>query len=77
VCAAFGSPRDPLGNREDRRCGIRRRVASDAQSSLPAHRARGSRSCIPGVLVLDLISVAAVIAVFVVVGLIAKGVEKL
>jgi len=31
----------------------------------------------PGVLVLDLIYVAAIIAVFVVVGLIAKGVEKL
>jgi hypothetical protein len=37
--------------------------------------ARGS--AFPGVLVLDLISVIAVIAVFVVVGLIAKGVEKL
>ena len=35
------------------------------------------RTCIPGVLVLDLIYVIAIIAVFVVVGLIAKGVEKL
>jgi hypothetical protein len=46
-------------------------------ATLPARRARGSRSCIPGVLVLDLIYVAAIIAVFVVVGIIAKGVEKL
>ena len=47
------------------------------KSVLPAaaSAARGTR--IPGVLVLDLIYVAAIIAVFVVVGLIAKGVEKL
>jgi len=45
--------------------------------TLPARRDRGQRTCIPGVLVLDLIYVAAIIAVFVVVGLIAKGVEKL
>jgi len=45
--------------------------------TLPARRARGRRTCIPGVLVLDLIYVAAIIAVFVVVGIIAKGVEKL
>ena len=46
---------------------------------MPAARRRvcGSRTRIPGVLVLDLIYVAAIIAVFVVVGLIAKGVEKL
>ena len=40
-----------------------------------ASAARGP--AFPGVLVLDLIYVAAIIAVFVVVGLIAKGVEKL
>ncbi|WP_235508210.1 hypothetical protein [Agromyces sp. Soil535] len=45
--------------------------------TLPARCARGRRTCIPGVLVLDLIYVAAIIAVFVVVGIIAKGVEKL
>ena len=45
--------------------------------TLPARRVRGRRSEIPGVLVLDLIYVIAIIAVFVVVGLIAKGVEKL
>ena len=39
--------------------------------------ATGRRTRTPGVLVLDLIYVAAIIAVFVVVGLIAKGVEKL
>ena len=38
---------------------------------------RPAASRIPGVFVLDLIYVAAIIAVFVVVGLIAKGVEKL
>ena len=42
-----------------------------------AFAARGPRIPFPGVLVLDLIYVIAVIAVFVVVGLIAKGVEKL
>ena len=76
VSAASGTPGEPLGNREDRPRGIRSGVASDAQSNLPARRVRGRRSRIPGVLVLDLIYVA-VIAVFVVVGLIAKGVEKL
>ena len=46
--------------------------------TLPARRVRGPRSsAFPGVLVLDLIYVIAIIAVFVVVGLIAKGVEKL
>ena len=46
---------------------------------MPAARRRvcGSRTRIPGVRVLDLIYVATIIAVFVVVGLIAKGVEKL
>jgi hypothetical protein len=43
----------------------------------PAAHLRGRRLPIRGVLVLDLIFVAAIIAVFVVVGLIAKGVEKL
>ncbi len=46
--------------------------------ALPGCRNRGPRTCIfQGVLVLDLIYVAAVIAAFVVLGLIAKGVEKL
>ena len=58
-----------------------------AASARVLHRMR-SRTCppaaiaacgpaFPGVLVLDLIYAIAVIAVFVVVGLIAKGVEKL
>jgi len=45
--------------------------------SLCARRVVRSRHPESGVLVLDLIYVIAVIAVFVVVGLIAKGVEKL
>ena len=46
--------------------------------ALPGCRNRGPRTCIlQGVLVLDLIYVATVIAAFVVLGLIAKGVEKL
>ena len=78
VRAAFGSRAESLGIREDRPRGIRSGVASDAQSNLPARRVRGRRSPhFPGVLVLDLIYVIAIIAVFVVVGLIAKGVEKL
>jgi hypothetical protein len=77
VRAVFGSGAESLGIREDRPRGIRPGVASDAQSNLPARRARGPRPAFPGVLVLDLIYVIAVIAVFVVVGLIAKGVEKL
>ena len=78
VRAAFGSARGPLGVREDPARGIRPGVASDAQSNLPARRVRGRRSPhFPGVLVLDLIYAIAIIAVFVVVGLIAKGVEKL
>ena len=78
VRAAFGSARGPLGMREDPARGIHPGVASDAQSNLPARRVRGRRSPhFPGVLVLDLIYAIAIIAVFVVVGLIAKGVEKL
>ena len=47
-----------------------------SRTCLPAASAAGGPA-FPGVLVLDLIYVIAVIAVFVVVGLIAKGVEKL
>lgn len=58
-----------------------------AASARVLHRMR-SRHCppaasaargpaFPGVLVLDLIYIVAIVAVFVVVGLIAKGVEKL
>jgi len=43
----------------------------------PPPRSRPAVPAFPGVLVLDLIYVIAVLAVFVVIGLIAKGVEKL
>ncbi|WP_448809932.1 hypothetical protein [Agromyces bauzanensis] len=46
-------------------------------ASLPAHRHRGPRHPEPGVSVLDVVYILGIIAVFVVVGLIAKGVEKL
>jgi hypothetical protein len=45
--------------------------------TLSARRARGPRHPIPGVIVLDVVYILGIIAVFVVVGLIARGVEKL
>ena len=44
---------------------------------LPARRARGLRHANPGVSVLDVVYILGIIAVFVLLGLIAKGVEKL
>lgn len=44
---------------------------------LPAGRARGLRHPESGVFVLDVVYILGILAVFVVVGLIAKGVEKL
>lgn len=44
---------------------------------LPACRARGLRHPNPGVSVLDVVYILGIIAVFVVVALVAKGVEKL
>ncbi|WP_156891233.1 hypothetical protein [Agromyces subbeticus] len=47
------------------------------QPLLPARRARGSRHLNSGVFVLDVVYILGIIAVFVLVGLIARGVEKL
>ena len=44
---------------------------------LPAGRTRGLRHPIHGVSVLDVVYILGIIAVFVLVGLIARGVEKL
>jgi hypothetical protein len=44
---------------------------------LPVHRARGVRNPNHGVPVLDVVYILGIIAVFVLVGLIARGVEKL
>jgi hypothetical protein len=44
---------------------------------LPARSARGPRHPDPGVLVLDVVYILGIIAVFALVGLIARGVEKL
>ncbi|AWB94501.1 hypothetical protein DCE93_01450 [Agromyces badenianii] len=44
---------------------------------LPARRARGRGICESGVFVLDVVYLLGIIAVFVLVGLIARGVEKL
>ena len=68
----------PLGIREDRRRGIRRvlhRMVQRNAARLP--RPCGPRHPESGVLVLDVIYILGIIAVFVVVGLIARGVEKL
>jgi hypothetical protein len=45
--------------------------------TLPARRARGLRHPNHGVPVLDVVYILGIIAVFVLVGLIARGVEKL
>ena len=74
----FGSGIGALGIRKDRPGSSSTGIASDSSPKNAARRrVRGRRSWIPGVLVFDLIYVAAIIAVFVVVGLIAKGVERL
>ena len=44
---------------------------------LPARRTRGTRHPNHGVSVLDVVYILGIIAVFVLVGLIARGVEKL
>ncbi|MFB9307691.1 hypothetical protein BJY17_002837 [Agromyces hippuratus] len=81
MSGAFGSPDEALGVREDRRRGIRSGVASDLPvepvETCPhaATAARGTPE--PGVFVLDVVYILGIIAVFVLVGLIARGVEKL
>ena len=59
-------PRHPTG------CCLR-----GAADPLPTCRARGSCPSESGVFVLDVVYILGIIAVFVLVGLIARGVEKL
>jgi hypothetical protein len=81
VSDAFGSAEEALGLREDRRRGIRSGVASTLPVELvgtgppAAPAARGTPES--GVFVLDVVYLLGIIAVFVLVGLIARGVEKL
>ena len=58
--------------------GVRTGVASQVQRNrCPPAALRGPRHPESGVLVLDVVYILGIIAVFVLVGLIAKGVEKL
>ncbi|HEY9365355.1 MAG TPA: hypothetical protein VIP55_01860 [Agromyces sp.] len=53
------------------------RLCRSSSSNRPASRACGSRPRESGVFVLDVVYILGIIAVFVLVGLIARGVEKL
>ena len=59
------------------RDGAVRELHARCSDALPARRTRRRGIRRPGVIVLDLVYVAVIVATFVIVGLIAKGVEKL